>query len=354
MIPFFNLEKLHEEYVEELKQRASTVIESSNYIFGTEKFEAEFAEYTGASNCACVASGTAALHLALMALDIQKGDEVITVGYTFKATVSSIMYVGATPVYIDIDKDTFCMDPSLIESKITDRTKCIIPVHLFGNAVDMNAVMSVANKYNIPVIEDCAQAHGTTLNGKHVGTFGIMGAFSFYPSKNVGALGDGGCVITNDLNIHKNISALRSWKEGHVGYNYRMDNLQTEFLSVKLKYYPKMLAAKSAIAAEYNRYFNNIKTISGAKHSYNIYTVLVNDREQVIEKIKDRVQTRIYYPIPVNLTPPFIFKQDNLHLTNALAKKQLSLPIYPTVDYQKVIAIFQETVENKICNNLES
>ena len=354
MIPFFNLQKLHEEYLDELKNSASKVIESGNYILGTQNFENEFAEYTNASYCSCVASGTAALHLALMALDVKEGDEVITVGYTFKATVSSIMYVGATPVYVDIDKDTFCMDPSLIESKITDRTKCIIPVHLFGNAVDMDAVMAVANKYNIPVIEDCAQAHGTTINGRHVGTFGIMGAFSFYPSKNIGALGDGGCVITNNLDIHKNILSLRSWKEGHVGFNYRMDNIQAEFVSTKLKYYPKILEAKLEVAEHYNKYFNNIKTISGAKHSYNIYTVLVNDREEVIEKIKDRLQTRVYYPIPVNLTPPFIFNQDSLHFTNKLSKKQLSLPIYPTVDHQKVIAIFQETVEDKICNNLGS
>lgn len=353
VIPFFNLQSLHQEYLDELKQRASSVIDSGNYILGTQKLEEEFAEYTGASHCSCVASGTAALHLALMALGIKEGDEVITVGYTFKATVAAIMYVGATPVYIDIDKDTFCMNASLIEEKITDKTKCIIPVHLFGNAVDMNAVMEVANKHNIPVIEDCAQAHGTTINGKHVGTFGTIGAFSFYPSKNVGALGDAGCIITNDSSLHKEIEQLRTWKEGHVGYNYRMDNLQAEFVSVKLKYYPKVLEEKIKVAEKYNEYFSNISTVNDATHSYNIYTVLVNNREEVMEKLSNRVQTRVYYSVPVSSTEPYIFNQENLIYTNLLAKKQLSLPIYPGTDYETVIKSFKELVDKDICQRLE-
>ena len=352
VIPFFNLQSLHQEYLDELKQKASSVIESGNYILGTQQFEEKFAEYTGASYCSGVANGTAALHLALLALGIKEGDEVITVGYTFKATVAAIMYVGATPVYVDIDKNTFCMDTSLIESKITGRTKCIIPVHLFGNAVDMNAVMAVANKYNIPVVEDCAQAHGTTINGKHVGTFGTIGAFSFYPSKNVGALGDAGCIITNHASIHENISALRTWKDGDVGYNYRMDNLQAEFVSIKLKYYPKILEAKREVAEKYNQYFKNIHTVAGVNHSYNIYTILVNDREEVVQKIKDRVQTRVYYPTTVSSSNPYIFNQDNLHNTNLLSTKQLSLPIYPGINYNDVISAFRELANDNICSSL--
>ena len=352
VIPFFNLKALHQEYLDELKSSAASVIESGNYIMGTQKLEEEFAEYTGAKHCSCVASGTAALHLALMALDIKEGDEVITVGYTFKATVSSIMYTGATPVYVDIDKDTFCMDPSLIEDKITSKTKCIIPVHLFGNAVDMDAVMKVANKHNIPVVEDCAQAHGTTINGKHVGTFGIMGAFSFYPSKNVGALGDAGCVITNETDMYESVAALRNWKEGHVGYNYRMDNLQAEFVSIKLKHYPKILEAKREVGNIYNTYFSNIHTVLGAHHSYNIYTVLVNDRDEVMQKVGDRVQTRVYYPTPVSSSEPYIFNQEGLNHTNLLASKQLSLPIYPGTDGNTVIQTFRDLVDDKLCSVL--
>ena len=352
MIPFFNLQSLHQEYLHELKQRASVVIDSGNYILGTQKLEEEFAEYTGSSYCSCVASGTAALHLALMALGIKSGDEVITVGYTFKATVAAIMYVGATPIYVDIDKNTFCMDSSLIEEKITEKTKCIIPVHLFGNAVDMNAVMKIANKHNIPVIEDCAQAHGTRINGKHVGTFGTIGAFSFYPSKNIGALGDAGCIITNDQGLYKDIESLRNWKEGDVGYNYRMDNLQAEFVSIKLKYYPKVLEEKIKVAEKYNEYFSNISTVNGATHSYNIYTVLVNDRQEVMEKLSDRVQTRVYYNVPVSSTRPYIFNRENLIYTNLLAEKQLSLPIYPEVDYAAVIDSFKELVHDKLCSIL--
>lgn len=352
IVPFFNLQSLHQEYTNELKSKASSIIDSGNYIMGTQNLEENFANYTGASYCSGVASGTAALHLALLALGVREGDEVITVGYTFKATVASILYVGATPVYVDIDKDTFCMDPTLIESKITNKTKCIIPVHLFGNAVDMATLMEIANKYNIPVVEDCAQAHGTTINGQHVGTFGTIGAFSFYPSKNVGALGDAGCIITNDESLYKDISKLRTWKEDDVGYNYRMDNLQAEFINIKLKYYDKILQEKRNVAEIYNEYFTNIKVIQGAEHSYNIYTVLVNDRDIVVETIKDYVQTRVYYPTPVSSSVPYIFNTEGLKNTNVLATKQLSLPIYPSVDYKKVVETFRELADDKLCSFL--
>lgn len=352
IIPFFNLNELHKPYLTELKQVANKVIESGNYILGTQDFEDDFSSYTGSKYCAGVASGTAALHLALIALGIKEGDEVITVGYTFKATVSSILYVGATPVYVDIDKDTYCMDVSLIESKITNKTKCIIPVHLFGNAVDMIELMRIADKYKIPVVEDCAQAHGTTINGKHVGTFGKIGCFSFYPSKNVGALGDAGCVITNDDSIYHNIKELRTWQQGDIGYNYRMDNLQAEFIRIKMKYYPKVLEEKRKVAEKYNQHFKNTKSKDGVIHSYNIYTILVNNREDVINKIKDRLQTRIYYDIPVSLQSPFIFNNNNLYYTNLLSKKQLSLPIYPSVDYENVINIIQESASDKLCDKM--
>jgi dTDP-4-amino-4,6-dideoxygalactose transaminase len=352
LIPFFNLNEQHKHYLDELHDVSKRIIESGNYILGTQDFENEFASYTGASYCAGVASGTAALHLALLALGVGKGDEVITVGYTFKATVSSILYVGATPVYVDIDKDTYCMDVSLVESKITDKTKCIIPVHLFGNATDMIKLMRIADKYNISVVEDCAQAHGTTINGRHVGTFGKIGCFSFYPSKNIGALGDAGCIITNDDHIYQNIKSLRTWQNNDVGYNYRMDNLQAEFIRIKMKYYPAVLSEKRNVAEKYNEHFKNTYVSSGVIHSYNIYTILVNDRDVVVEKIKDRLQTRVYYDVPVSSQVPFIFNTDGLYYTNQLAKKQLSLPIYPTVDYERVIEIIKNSVEDKICIKL--
>ena len=352
VIPFFNLTSLHRPYLNELNNKAIEVIGSGNYILGTKKFEEEFATYTGSKYCCGVASGTAALHLALMALGVKEGDEVITVGYTFKATVSAILYVGAKPVYVDIDKDTFCMDVNAVESMITERTKCIIPVHLFGNAVDMVTLMEIANRHNIPVVEDCAQAHGTTINGQHVGTFGKFGAFSFYPSKNVGALGDAGGIITNDDTLYESISSLRNWQAGDVGFNYRMDNLQAEFLSIKLKYYPTILEEKRKVAEHYNEYFFNIKNLPGSIHSYNIYTVLVNDRDHVVEKIKEKVQTRVYYDTPVSCQMPYLSNTDNLDNTNNLARKQLSLPIYPGVDCHAVIETFKELVDDKLCTVL--
>ena len=253
IIPFFNLQAVHKDYLNELDDAAKRIIQSGNYILGTSNFEDEFTKYVGSTYSACVASGTAALHLAIKALNIKPGDEIITVGYTFRATISAIMYEGAIPVYVDIDPETFCMDVSKIEEKISDKTKCIIPVHLFGNAVDMPELMKIANKYGIPVIEDCSQAHGTTINGQHVGTFGNIGTFSFYPSKNIGALGDAGCIVTNDEKYYDKIKQLRNWKIGDIGYNYRMDNIQAEFLSVKLKYYDTIMKAKKDIATEYNK-----------------------------------------------------------------------------------------------------
>lgn len=351
VIPFFNIKSLHKDYEQELYNAAETVISSTDYILNNDKFEDEFAQYTGAKNCVGVTSGTAALHVALMALDIKEGDEVITVGYTFKATVASILYVGATPVYVDIDPNTYCMDVEKLEEKITKNTKCIIPVHLFGNAVDMPRLMQIAKKHNIPVVEDCAQAHGTTINGQHVGTFGDIGAFSFYPSKNIGALGDSGCIITNNKSLANDIKMIRTWKSNTIGYNYRMDNIQSAFLSVKLKYYPELLKAKREVADAYNMYFSNTKTLPGVDHSYNIYTIVVDDRDYVIDKISNVVQTRVYYPKPVSSEQPFI-SNEKLQYTEKLAQKQLSLPIYPTVDYKTVIDTIMEKTNDKLCSFL--
>ena len=343
IIPFFNLNAIHQEYLNDLNEAAARVVASGNYILGTDSFEEEFSRYVGAKYTACVASGTAALHLALKALGIGPGDEVITVGYTFRATVSAIMYVGASPVYADIDSNTFCMDVDRIEEAITSRTKCIIPVHLFGNAVDMPRLMEIANKHGIPVIEDASQAHGTTINGKHVGTFGHIGTFSFYPSKNIGALGDAGCVVTNDEVMYTKVKALRNWQVGDVGHNYRMDNIQAAFLSVKLKHYPGILEKKRAVASEYSKHLGHVGVKPGVNHSYNIYTVLVDDREEFMKRIAGTVQTRVYYDTPVSAQSPYIFESSNgLVHTNSLARKQLSLPIYPGVDVERVVTAMKE------------
>lgn len=352
VIPFFNLPEIHREYIDELNECSKRVIGSGNYILGTSKFEEEFARYTGSKYCAGVANGTAALHLAIKSLDIKPGDEVITVGYTFRATVSAIMYEGAIPVYVDIDPETFCMDVSKVEAKITSKTKCIIPVHLFGNAVDMVELMKVADKYGIPVIEDCSQAHGATVHGRHVGTFGTIGTFSFYPSKNIGALGDAGCIVTNNDKHYDTIKKLRSWEINDIGYNYRMDNIQAEFLSVKLKHYDKILKEKRRVASEYNKHFSNIKTKPGIEHSYNIYTILINDREEFMKRVSDKLQTRVYYDIPVSSQTQYIFNTDGLRNTNELAKKQLSLPIYPNLDVSTVIEIVKENAYDNLCTVL--
>ena len=234
MIPFYSFKHIHDSIEDQLIESSIKTIKSGNYVFGTTRFEEEFADYVGSKYCAAVANGTAAIHLSLLALGIQEGDEVITVSHTFRATVAAIKYCGAIPIYVDIRNDTFVIDHNSLESKITDKTKCIIPVHIYGNVAAMKEIKRIADKYNIPIVEDCSQAHGSKIHDQHVGTFGTLGTFSFYPGKGLGALGDAGCVVTNDENLYKFITKMRQWDDNAIGYNYRMSNIQAEFLRIKL------------------------------------------------------------------------------------------------------------------------
>lgn len=345
MIPFYKMNNLNEPVMEELINCAADIIKSGNFVFGTDKFEEEFADYNGSKYCVALSSGTSALHVALLALGIKEGDEVITVSHTFRATVSAIRYCGATPVFVDIDPKTYVMDVEQVENKITNKTKAIVPVHLYGNMVDMFKLKIIAEKYNLPIVEDCSQSHGSTINGVKSGTIGNVGTFSFYPGKGLGALGDAGCIVTDDDYIYEFAKKIRSWDDNTIGYNYRMSNLQAEFLRIKLKVYNDILEEKKQIAKYYDD--NLIKSFcfvnSNVEHSYHVYPIIVSKRKQFVEKISNMVETKTHYDRPVHKY--FSHMQGaSLPITEKIARTELSLPIYPGLDYKKVVEIINDNI----------
>jgi dTDP-4-amino-4,6-dideoxygalactose transaminase len=345
MIPFYKMENVNGSILEELIAKSTEVIKSNNFVFGTDKFEEEFANWNGNKYCVAVATGTAALHVALMSLGIGPGDEVITVSHTFRATVSAIRYCGAVPVFVDINPNTFTMDPTTLESKINNKTKAILPVHIYGNMCDMDAIMQIANKHNIPVIEDSSQSHGSEYGNKKSGTFGKIGTFSFYPGKGLGALGDAGCIVTDDQNIAEFASKIRTWDSNSIGYNYRMSNMQAEFLRVKLRHFDNILDEKISIGKEYNKVFNWCKTYDNVKHSYHVYPILVKNRDKFVQQIKNSVETKVHYDTPVHKFLAHM-QEVSLPITERIANEEVSLPMYPGVDYKRVIDIINDNISS--------
>lgn len=338
MIPYYKFDQLHSSIRDDLITVATQVIDSGNYVFGTQQFEEEFAEWTGAKYCVAVSNGTSALHLALLALGVQPGDEVLTVSHTFRATSAAIHYIGAIPKFIDIDPNTYCMDVAQLEQAITSRTRAIIPVHIYGNAADMLAIREIAQRHGIPVVEDCSQAHGTRINGQHVGTFGAIGTFSFYPGKGLGALGDAGCIVTNDQGVAEYIRHTRQWNDNEVGYNYRMSNMQAEFLRVKLKDFNRVLEIKREIASKYDQHFKYATCQTNVDHSYHVYPIMIKDRAVFQKAVSSHMEVKSHYSVPVHRLPYYRASYD-LPVTDCVANHEVSLPIYPGVDYQKVIEV---------------
>jgi dTDP-4-amino-4,6-dideoxygalactose transaminase len=338
MITFYNLNEIHGACRKEIDSVITKTIDNNAFISTSHEFENDFATYTNSQHCIGTSSGTSAIHLSLLALGVGADDEVITVSHTYRATVAPIYYCGATPVYVDIDEKTFVMDWKQIETKITPKTKVIIPVHLYGNVAPMKEIMEIANRHNLYVIEDCSQAHGSTLNGIHVGNFGHIGTFSFYPGKGLGAFGDAGCVVTNDQSIANKIRQLHSWGENEIGYNYRLSTLQAEILRVKLKYFDTILYAKRQIANKYNQHFDNVLIENGVDHSYHIYPILRDNRNELINRLKNDVELRIHYPLPVHKLNAYT-TDDYLPVTDKISSTQISLPIYPNVNYKRIMSL---------------
>lgn len=355
-VPFLDFGRIHQRIRADLDEAYSRVLASSRFILGDETrcFENEFAAYIGAGYGVGVNSGTDALHLALRAFSIDSGDEVITVSHTAVATVAAVEMSGATPVLVDIDPTTFTLDPTRLEEAITPRTKAVIPVHLYGQPADLGPIMRIAHRHDLRVIEDCAQAHGALYYGHRVGSWGDLGCFSFYPTKNLGALGDGGMVVTSDPVLAERLRLLREygWKERYLsaipGVNTRLDELQAAFLRKKLPYLNADNEERRRLASIYNEALDLPgiavpRRQQDAEHVYHLYVIRTSHRQPLMEYLKTRgIDTLIHYPLPIHMQQAYrhrLLGSKNLIETERAAGEVLSLPLYPglTSDEQQTI-----------------
>ena len=362
MIPFVDLKAQHSALKDELSAAIQRVLESCQFTLGPEvaAFETEFANYCQAEHGVAVNSGTSALHLALLAAGVGPGDEVITVPFTFVATVSAIHYTGATPVFIDIDPRSFTMDVTQLEAAITDRTKAIIPVHLYGQPADMDPILSIAKAHGLVVIEDAAQAHGAEYNGRRAGSMGDMGCFSFYPGKNLGACGEGGMVVAKDPELTRTLRMLRDWgaerKYEHVlkGYNYRMEGIQGAVLRVKLRHLETWTEARRAAAARYDRGFagSGVQTPAAmpyGRHVYHVYAIRSKQRDAWLRSLQEQgIGAGMHYPIPVHLLPAFAdlsYSAGQFPHSEQAANEVLSLPMFPELTSEQSAKVVEAVKE---------
>jgi dTDP-4-amino-4,6-dideoxygalactose transaminase len=352
-VKFLDLQTQYQSIKQEIDEAVLQVLGSSIYVLGPEvqKFEEEFAAAHGVAEGIAVNSGTSALHLALLAAGVGAGDEVITVSMTFTATSAAISYTGASPVFVDVDPLTYTMDPSKIEACITDRTKAIMPVHLYGQAADMQPIMEIANRHSLIVIEDAAQAHLAEYRGQRVGGIGHMAAFSFYPGKNLGAYGEGGLATTNDPELAHRMRLLRDWgqqKKYHhemLAYNYRMDAIQGAILRVKLRYLEGWTESRRKLAGLYQQRLGDLgmsvaTEADARRHVYHIFSLFHPERQALQEDLNAQgVQTGNHYPIPVHLQKAYEhlgYGSGDFPVTEQVAREQLSLPMYPELPEQDV------------------
>jgi dTDP-4-amino-4,6-dideoxygalactose transaminase len=347
MIPFLDLKAQYQSIKGEIDAAVLGVLASGQYILGEEvaRLEQEFADYCNVKHAIALNTGTSALHLSLLAAGVGPGDEVITVPFTFVATVSAICYAGARPVFVDVEPVTLTMDPAQLEAKITPRTKAIVPVHLYGQMADMDAIKAIADHYRIPVIEDACQAHGAQYKGARAGSIGTSGCFSFYPGKNLGACGEGGIVVTNSDDQAKTMRMLRDWGQEqryhHLlkGFNYRMDAIQGAILRIKLRHLEAWTEARRAHGRRYTLLLGgsaNLRTpveIADRRHVYHVYAIRSRDRDQLQRVLSEEgIQSGLHYPIPVHLQKAHAdlgYKAGDLPISEAAAREVLSLPIYP-------------------------
>ncbi len=353
-VPFLNLGIQYEAIKEDVAEAMQEVINSCAFAGGkfVEKFEIEFADFCDCTHAIGVGSGTEALWLALLALEVGPEDEVITVPNTFMATAEAISFCGATPVFVDIDESTYNMKADSLEQAITTRTKAIMPVHLFGQTADMDPIMKIARSHDLFVIEDAAQAHGADYKGKCAGSIGDAGCFSFYPGKNLGAYGEAGAVITNDSHLDKKIRILRDhgqhqkYYHNLIGWNARMDGLQGAVLYVKLKHLHKWTEKRRANANLYNEMLNGIDQIvtpreaDYAKHVYHIYAIRTKERDTVLEQLATKnIYCGIHYPVPVHLQKAYEFlglPPGSFPVAEMCASQYLSLPMFPELTHAQI------------------
>ncbi len=352
MVPMVDLGKEFAEIKDELLEMIDKILMSSHYILGprVSEFEKKIAEYLTVSDAVGVASGTDALHLSIEALGIGEGDEVITTPFTFFATVEAIVYTGAKPVFVDIDLETFSMDCDKIEGKITSKTKAILPVHLFGHPAEMDRIATIADRHGLSVIEDCAQAFGAEFRMKKVGSIGDAGCFSFYPSKNLGAYGDGGMITVNDGGLCDRIKVLRnhgskgSYLHDSVGFNSRLDEIQAGVLLVKLKRIDEYNRKRREKASLYSALLSGAVRCptekDGAYHVYNQYTIMSGRRDEIHRRLKEEaIVSVVYYPRPLHLQNALSFLgygEGDFPLSEKASREVLSLPIYPELEESSI------------------
>ena len=346
-VPFLDLKSEHTPLREEFEHAIARVIDRNAFAGGpfVTKFEEEFASFCE-SDCAIgLGSGTEALWLTLLGLGVGAGDEVITVPSTFMATAEAITYCGATPTFVDIDERTYTMDPTALQDAITEKTRAIIPVHLFGQSADMDPILEIARDHGLFVIEDAAQAHGAEYKGRKAGTLGIAGCFSFYPGKNLGAFGEAGAVITNDFALQEKIRTLRDhgqirkYYHAMIGWNCRMDGIQAAVLSVKLQHLKRGNDLRRAHARKYNDAFAGIGQVvtpveaKYAKHVYHVYAIRVQERSEVMRLLSDKgIGYGVHYPVPVHLQEAYCslgYKKGAFPIAERTADEFLSLPMFP-------------------------
>ena len=360
MIPCANPKAQYISYKDEIDSAIQRVLNSGWYVLGKEviQFEEEFAAYNCVSHCIGVGSGTEALHIALRALDIGLGDEVITTSHTAVATASAIHLAGAKPIFVDIEPDSFTTDTNLIISAITPRTKAIISVHIYGQPCEMETILGIAREHGLKVIEDCAQAHGAEYNEKRVGSIGDVGCFSFYPTKNLGAIGDGGALVTNNNQLAEKIKLLREygWEKRYIsskeGWNSRLDELQAAILRVKLKNLDKDNSLRQQHAKKYNELLKDLpielpKKRENCTHVYHLFVIKVNQRDELKDYLHNNdVNTTIQYPVPVHQQKYFqnLCDEKSLPVTEQVSKNILSLPMYPELGENEI---------HKISNSLK-
>ncbi len=351
MIPMVDLKLQYQNLKSDFDTAIAEVLENTQFILGpnVQEFEKEAAKLLGVKHALSCASGTDALHLALLAADIGPGDEVITSTFTFIASAEAIRYVGATPVFVDIDPKTFNLDPHLIEHAINDKTKALLPVHIFGQPADMNSIMAIAQKHNLKMIEDCAQSFDAKIEGEVTGSIGLSGCHSFFPSKNLGCFGDGGMVTTNNddiadqIRIFRNHGSNKRYHHDVIGYNSRLDELQACILRVKLKHIKKFNQQRYDAAQKYSAALKDIVTPPFedklGNHVYHQYTLLSPKRDLIMKALQDKqIACAIYYPIPLHRQNVFVddYKDISLPISERVASECMSLPIFPEISDEQI------------------
>lgn len=366
-VPLLDLTEQNQSLRPEIESAIARVLDTNGFILGPEvaALESELAEYCGARHAIGCASGSDAILLALIALDVSPGDEVITTPYSFFATVSSITRLGARPIFVDIEPDTYNLDANQIEDRISEQTKAIEPVHLYGQCADMNALREISMKFDVPVVEDAAQAIGARLNGEGAGSMGDIGCFSFYPSKNLGGMGDGGFLTTNNDSLADKLKALRvhgsevRYHHKWVGLNSRLDGFQGAVLRVKLPHLDRWTEARRANADLYRRLFTDMGLAeeiatpvekAGARHIYNQFVVrIASRRDELRAHLTERgVGTDIYYPIPLHLQECFAYlgyREGDFPESERAARETLALPIYPELRPDQIDYVVRSIAE---------